>query len=169
MAAKVDPSRIYSITRPDPSLLTLYVLYSILTFVMFPIVLTYLLIRYYTLQYRFDDQGVRMSHGLLFRSESLVQYSRIQDLHISRGLLERWLGLATIQVQTAAGSASPEMTLVGIRNFEEVRDFMYSRMRGARYGEEDPSAPEHSGKPDEVVALLTEIRNELRWLREHHG
>lgn len=169
MTQMVDPNRIYSITRPDPSLLTLYILYSILSLVMFPIVLTYLLVRYYTLHYRFDDQGVRMSHGLLFRSESLVQYSRIQDLHISRGLLERWLGLATIQVQTAAGSASPEMTLVGIRNFEEVRDFLYSKMRGARFGEEEPAAQESPKKPDEVVALLTEIRNELRWLREHRG
>jgi putative membrane protein len=155
----VDPQKIYAITRPDPSLLTLY----ILRWILFPIALIPAIIRYYTLQYRFDDEGIHRSVGWFFRREDVIRYARIQDLHISRGLLQRWLGLATVEIQTAAGSSSAEMTLEGMKEFEEIRDFLYSKMRGARFGEEpQPHAKE---APDDVVALLTEIRDELRRVR----
>jgi putative membrane protein len=164
MANPVDPQKIYAISRPDSSLLTLYFLYSLCSLCLFPLVLIALLIRYYTLRYRFDEEGVRMSVGLLFKHESVVQYSRIQDLHISRGLFQRWLGLATIQVQTASGNAMAEIAIEGLKNYDEIRDFLYSRMRGAKVGDEEKDKP--AAGPDEVLNLLTEIRDELRALRE---
>jgi putative membrane protein len=165
MSAPIDAQKIYSITGPEPVLLTLYLLRSLASLVFFPLVFIPLWIRYATLRYQFDGESVRKSYGLVFRHEDLVQYARIQDLHLSRSLLERWLGLATIQIQTASGSAAAEMTIEGLTNFEEVRDFLYARMRGARFGEEEiPDVP--TAEPvDEVVELLTAIRDELRFLR----
>lgn len=166
MHPPVDPDRIYRIDRPEPVLLWLYVLRSLASLIFFPLVLVPLLFRYITLQYRFDEESVRKSYGLIFKHQDLVQYSRIQDLHLSRGLLERWLGLGTIQVQTASGAATAEVTIEGLSNFEEIRDFLYTRMRGARFGEEDSSQPLAAEPADDVVLLLTEIRDELRQLRE---
>jgi putative membrane protein len=162
----IDPRRIFAITRPEPILLTLYFLRALASLVFFPIVIVPLLFRYYTLRYKFDEESVRKSYGLIFRHEDLVQYARIQDLHLSRGLLERWVGLGTIQIQTASGQASAEMTIEGLTNFEELRDFLYARMRGARFGEEDESAKQPAQGGDEVVELLAEIRDEIRLLRE---
>ena len=71
-----------------------------------------------------------MRWGILFRREVLLNYARIQDIHLVSNFLERWLGLARIQIQTASGSATPEMTLEGLVEFEAIRDFLYSRMRG---------------------------------------
>lgn len=166
MARKFDPESIYAITQPEPVLLTLYFLRSLASLVFFPVVFIPLLIRYLTLRYSFDDQSVRKSYGWLFKHEDLVQYARIQDLHISRTLLQRWLGLATIEVQTASGSAVAEMTVEGLTNFEEIRDFLYSKMRGARFDEEDEEeeAPVVE-EVDEALTLLTEIRDEIRLLR----
>lgn len=164
MPPTIDPQKIYSLHRPESSLLTLYFLYSLCSLCLFPLVLILLFIRYATLQYRFDEEGIRMSVGFLFKHESVVQYSRIQDLQISRGLFQRWLGLATIQVQTAAGAATAEITIEGFKNYEEIRDFLYSRMRGARVGEEKSAPP--TPQQDDVLTLLTEIRDELRALRE---
>ena len=73
-----------------------------------------------------------MGWGILFRREINLTYSRIQDIHLVSNIVERWLGLARIQIQTASGSAKAEMTLAGLLQFERVRDFLYSRMRGAR-------------------------------------
>jgi len=162
----VDPERIFAITRPEKALLTLYLIRSLAALFLFPFVFVPLLIRYVTLRYRFDDESIRKSHGLIFRHEDLVQFSRIQDLHISRGIVQRWLGLATIEIQTAAGSASSEMSLEGLSNYEEIRDFLYSRMRGGRV-EEEEEAEVVLGAPssDAVVQLLTEIRDEIRLLR----
>lgn len=157
----VDPQRVFAVTRPDPALLRLYIIYSVLSLVFLPVVLPALLIRYYTMRYRFDDEGVRTSWGWLFKRENVVRYARIQDLHISRGLLERWMGLAAIEIQTAAGSPMAEERLVGIRNYEEVRDFLYERMRGAKPAPAEPQ--------DDAPALLREIRDELRAIREARG
>ncbi len=161
--------RVHEITRPDRKLLTQYLVRAALTGPLFPFVFVPTFFKYETLKYRFDDEGITMGWGLLWRREIFLTYARIQDIHLSRGIIERWLGLATINIQTAAGSSSSEMSIVGLIDYEQVRDYLYLRMRGARFdvGDEPEQAP---GKPasdgDTAVALLTEIRDELRAVRE---
>ena len=123
---------IHAIERPDGKLMTQFLLTALLTGPLFPIVILPLYFKFTTLRYRFDDEGIAMSWGVLWRQEVHLTYARIQDIHLSRGLIERWLGLATIQIQTASGSAGAEMALVGLREHQAVRDYLYSKMRGAR-------------------------------------
>ena len=103
-----------SITGPDSRLLTYYILTSLLLGPFFPIALIPLLCKYLTLKYRFDDEGISMSWGVLFRQEIHLTYRRIQDIHLTRNLFQRWMGLATVDVQTASGSAGPEMRIEGV-------------------------------------------------------
>lgn len=150
------------ISRADPKLLWLYALRTLSLCLLGPWFLVALLplyFKYHTLRYRFDDEGIGMSWGVLWRREVYLTYSRIQDIHLSRGLFERWLGLATIQLQTASGSANAEMNIVGLVEFELVRDFLYSRMRGAE-GERGDSP----GR-DPMLELLRELLGEVRRLR----
>ena len=169
-----EPSfeRVHEITRPDRKLLTQYIVRAALTGPAFPFVFVPSFFKYETLRYRFDDEGITMAWGLLWRREIFLTYARIQDIHLSRGIIERWLGLATINIQTAAGSSSSEMSIVGLVDYEQVRDFLYSRMRGARFGEDDEvdesdQAPDKPASDvDTAVALLTDIRDELRIVRE---
>jgi putative membrane protein len=152
-----------AITRPDDSLLTYYVLVSLCALIAFPIVFIPLFIRFKTLRYEFDDEGVKMSWGFFFRREVYLTYRRIQDIHVNRNLVERWMGLAKVPIQTASGTSGPTMKIEGIRNPEPLRDFLYERMRGAR---EETGAVLPGGSPqDEALTLLTEIRDELRNLR----
>ncbi|MHC4347919.1 MAG: PH domain-containing protein [Planctomycetota bacterium] len=170
-----DEQQVYGITRPDGKLLLLYVLRCVLTGPAFPFVFLPLFFKYETLKYRFDDEGVTMAWGLLWRREIFLTYARIQDIHLSRGLFERWLSLGTINVQTASGSSSAEMAIVGLTEYEMLRDFLYSRMRGARFGETSDdeaadAAPDEGAEPaDETLELLTDIRDELRALRGQMG
>lgn len=160
-----------SIERPDPALMTYYLWVSLLTVLGFPFAFLAYYIRYRTLRYRFDDEGISMSVGLLFKKEVLLTYRRIQDIHVSRNLFERWLGLASISVQTASGTAGAEMTLVGIREPERLRDYLYTRMRGAR-GEPaapPPGAMPQAGDGDDVLRLLTDIRDRLGDLVKERG
>jgi putative membrane protein len=157
-----------NITRPDPVLLNYYLVVSLLTTVAFPFVFLPLFFKFKTLQYRFDDEGIAMSWGILFRKEVYLTYRRIQDIHVTRNLLHRWMGLAAIAVQTASGTAGAEMTIEGIREVDALRDYLYAKMRGAK-GEPheiagDDSAPQEAG--DEALALLREIRDTLKNLAE---
>ncbi|TVQ64065.1 MAG: PH domain-containing protein [Phycisphaerales bacterium] len=165
--ARFDPA---SITHPDRSLLTYYALVSALGLVLFPFIFIPLMIKYNTLRYRLDEDGVSMAWGLLFRKEVHLTYRRIQDIHVTRNLFHRWLGLAQVAIQTASGSAGAEMTIEGVRHPEALRDYLYTKMRGAREDERPDDADDGAPEPhDEALALLGEIRDELRALRSLRG
>jgi putative membrane protein len=158
------PASIHEIERPDESLMAYYLLACLRGGPGFPVVLLLDFFRYRTLRYRFDDEGVSMSWGILFRRQVNLTYARIQDIHLHSNIVERWLGLAKIEIQTASGSSAAEMTIEGVKNFLEVRDFLYSRMRGAK-AVVDAAEPV-SGDSSELASLLRAAAAELRGIRE---
>lgn len=182
-----DPAveaRIRQLERPDPRLLTYCSLTCLPLLVLPPVAVVVWLMHYFrcrTLRYRFDAEGISMSWGILFRREILLNYRRIQDIHLVSNVVERWLGLARIQIQTASGSATPEMTIEGIPEFEALRDFLYARMRGTHGPAGAPrgvapgpvagaEAGAGRGSRDssdlaELAAVLAEIAAELRAVR----
>ena len=124
----------------------------------------------------FDDEGIWKRQGLLWRREVNVAYRRIQDIHLTNGILQRWLGLATVSIQTAAGSANPEVTIDGVLEAEALRDFLYTKMRGVRDGHHGTApTPAHAALAtpdtagDETLALLVEIRDALTRLESRLG
>lgn len=166
-AAMTDPAvdqRIQSIERPDQSLMTYYLLASLAFPPAFPFAILPLYFRYHTMRYKFSDDGISMRWGILFRRETIVNYARIQDIHLKSNIVERWLGLARIQIQTASGNQSAELTIEGVKEFELLRDFLYARMRGVK----DAPAPTGgaSSSPDELTAALREVAGELRAVRD---
>jgi putative membrane protein len=169
MQAVPPPQAIREIERPSPKLLHYYVLKCLLTGPAFPFVLIPHYFKYHTLRYRFDAEGISLRWGILFRREIVLNYARIQDIHLSSNLVERWLGLAKIEIQTAAGNAKSEMSIEGIREFEAVRDFLYARMRGTQDSFKTPSHSAGSalamGEHGELVKTLQAVAEELRSIR----
>jgi putative membrane protein len=105
----------------------------------------------------------------------VLSYARFQDIHLSSNVVERWLGLARIEIQTASGSAKAEMTIEGLLEYEAIRDFLYARMRGhhglsrASGDGSDREAGGGSGLSREaatqIAAALHDLASELRNLR----
>src|SRR6476661_7452646 len=122
------PAEISAIEVPSPQLLKYYLLQAIATNVAFPFTLLLLYFRYHTMRYRFDAEGIHMRWGIIMRHEIMLNYSRIQDIQLQSNVIERWLGLARIEIQTASGGSSSDMTLEGIPDYEAMREFLYSRM-----------------------------------------
>lgn len=173
-SAALTTEEILAIEGPHESLMTYYALSSLAAGPFFPFVLVPLYFRYHTMRYRFSDEGVSMSWGILFRKEINLTFARIQDIHLTSNFVERWLGLARIQIQTASGSSKAEMTIEGVREYEPLRDFLYFRMRGARgLVQRQASAGAASKASDasvtgdlgEVAAALREAVGELREIR----
>ena len=161
--------------RPEPALMKYYTLESILTGPGIIILLPLRYFRYRTLTYVFDAEGVTVRWGILFRREISLTYARIQDIHLVSNVIERWLGLGRVQIQTASGQSSAEMTIEGLSDCEEVRDELYRRMRGARGtrkrsdaidAPEAPAMIAAGGVNHDVVAALNAAAAELRALRE---
>jgi putative membrane protein len=179
MSATTLPQEILALERPHRALWTYYVLCALFTGPGVLVALPYLYFRYHTLRYRFDDEGIHMQVGILFREEVNLTYARIQDIHLRSNFIQRWLGLANVQIQTASGSAGAEMVIEGFPQFALIRDFLYTRMRG--YQERPHGAPAQSAQAgihpagaapagnaesDEAIRLLRNIRDELKGTRE---
>ncbi len=180
----VDAARVQAITRPDPQLWTLFIIYSVMANIAFPLVILPYYFRYITLRYRFDDDGVSVSHGLIWRRETYLTYARIQDIHVTRNIFERWLGIGTVKIQTASGSSAATESIAGLTAFQDVRNYLYARMRGHRNAPRElpRELPRDSAcdgvlhaqarlaptSADDSLAVdaLTGIRNELRAVRQ---
>ncbi len=158
------------IERPDPVLMRYYLLTALLTGPLSPIVVLPLWFRYITLRYKFDDTGVSMSWGVLFRKEIYLTYRRLQDIHLTKNILQRWMGLAKISLQTASGNSQAEMTIEGILEPEALRDFLYRKMRGSKAGNdrmEQGDTDEDAPVSANTTELLTDIRDAMRTLVEN--
>ncbi len=175
MTASVSEQQIFALERPDRSLWTLYLIRAVLSGPAIIITLPLFFFRFRTLHYRFDAEGIHMRVGILFRREVNLTYARIQDIHLQSGAIQRWLGLADIQIQTASGSSGAELVIEGFKEYEAIRDFLYTRMRGAKGAPSERMAVAAPGAQaalvagetnDETVTLLLSIRDELRRTRE---
>ncbi|MGW2306448.1 PH domain-containing protein [Actinomadura luteofluorescens] len=77
---------------------------------------------------RGDDLIV--THGVLVRRLIVVPYGRMQFVDVTAGLLERWMGVATVRMHTAA--AATDATIPGLPSAEAA----LLRDRLAQKGEE---------------------------------
>jgi len=178
------PANILALERPGRALWRYYIVSSILSGPAIFFTLPYLFFRFHTLRYRFDAEGIHMKVGLLFRREINLTYARIQDIHLRSGVIQRWFGLANVEIQTASGSTGAELVVEGFKEYEQIRDFLYTRMRGYqsqqhhRAGQTTETRVAESSTPagavaassphgnTELVNLLLGIRDELRKTRE---
>lgn len=163
-----NDATILAIARPHPSLWTYYWVSLLALPPLLPILILPLWFRYHTMRYKFTDEGISMSWGILFRREIIVNYARIQDIHLRSNVIERWFGLARVLVQTASGNSGAELTLEGLREFEGIRDFLYSRMRGVKDHSRPPGFGGSAAAPAagaDLAAALREVAHELRETR----
>lgn len=166
---RFDPA---TTTRPVPALLKYYAIISCFSVVFFPFVFLPLYCKYHSLRYKFDDEGVSMSWGILFKREVYLTYRRVQDIHVSRGIIQRHFELATVSVQTASGSIGAQMSIEGVGDPEGLRDYLYGRMRGSR--DDKPAHTEATAEMvpdsgDEALVLLRQIHEQVRALRKDRG
>ena len=149
------------ITRPDPALNRYYLIVSLSGLFLFPLFYIPAYIKYATLRYAFGADGVSMKWGFLFHHEVYLAYRRIQDIHVTKNIVQRWMGLATVAIQTASGSSRPEMSIDGILEAEALRDFLYLNMRGAKGERTTPAGDTKNEPTDDALAILVEIRDAL--------
>lgn len=168
----------FALERPDPKLFHYYLWCALLTGPLSPLAFLSFWFRYSTLRFKFDDAGVAVSWGVFFKQEVYLTYRRIQDIHLTRNILQRWMGLAKISLQTASGSSKAEMTIEGVLQAEQLRDFLYSRMRGAK--NESSSGKQasfdnieaqrvSSNEKERATRALEEIRDALKTLVDRRG
>jgi membrane protein YdbS with pleckstrin-like domain len=69
--------------------------------------------RYHARGYAMGSDRLRVVRGLVFRSDTVVPFGRVQHLDVHQGPLERAYGLATLVLHTA-GNHNASVSLPGI-------------------------------------------------------
>ena len=66
--------------------------------------------------YELKKDGVHITKGVLFQKYTVIPYQKIQNVNIVRDPFSLWLGLATVQVQTAgmSGQVAVEGLILGL-------------------------------------------------------
>ena len=86
--------------------------------------------RYAARGYVMGDDRLRVVRGVLFRSDTVVPFGRVQHIDVDQGPLERAFGLATLTLHTA-GNHNASVSLPGLADADAraMRETIRARIR----------------------------------------
>jgi len=89
---------------------------------------------YKSLEYVIDSDSVKMKKGVFWKKRVTVPFTKITNLDVTQGPVQRVFDIGTIHVQTAGAGgpqgAQAELKLLGVRDLDEVKDTIMGRVRG---------------------------------------
>ncbi len=86
--------------------------------------------RYGARGYQISADRLRVVRGLLFRSDTVVPFGRVQHIDVEQGPLERFFGIATLTVHTAGNhNASVALPGLGEELAREMREEIRAHIR----------------------------------------
>jgi len=87
-----------------------------------------------SLAYVIDSDSVKGEKGVFWKKRVAVPYTKVTNVDVTQGPLERAFNIGTVHVQTAgAGGAQgvrAELTLLGVRDLDGLKDTIMARVRG---------------------------------------
>ena len=117
-----------------------------------------------SLAYEVQDDEVIVRAGIWTKSVKHVPYRTVTNLTVKRDVLDRWLGIGMLNIQTAgmSGATGAEESLVGLTDVQEVYEIVVTELRRFR-GSMAPTAAEAEGEPavvptGDLSAILTEVQ-----------
>jgi len=122
-----------------------------------------------SIAYLLTESDIVVERGVWWKHKSIVPYNRVTNMDVVQGPLSRRFGLGKISIQTAGFSSGgggsqkvAEAAILGIKNFDEVKDFVMNRVRRLR-----PVAVEAESEPPTSQGTGLQILEELRKIREN--
>ena len=102
-------------------------------------------------RYGFGPRGLVIQDGLFFRNVRQIEYARIENIDVERGVLHRLFGVALVSIATSTGG-KPEASIrvLSLDAVQELRDRIFAR--AARV---EPQTPEVAAPRDEVLLHLS--------------
>lgn len=102
-------------------------------------------------RYGFSERGLVIHQGLLTRNVRTIDYERIENVDIERGLLHRLLGVANVRIETSSGGKPEAMIRVlTLRAVEAMREHIFAGRSGVASADD----PLHSAAPAAEATLL---------------
>lgn len=123
---------------------------------------------YSSINYVLEDDKIIITKGVWWKTKSFVPYNRITNVNIYQGPISRHFGLGKLSIQTAGfsgtssrGGKVAEAVILGIKNFEEVKDVVMNFVKGMK-----PEAVEAEAEIKPSKDINQQILTELRKIRK---
>jgi membrane protein YdbS with pleckstrin-like domain len=123
-----------------------------------------------SITYVLEDDKIVVTKGVWWKNQSFVPYNRITNISIYQGPISRHFALAKLAIQTAGfsgvssgGGKIAEAVIVGIKNFEEIKDVIMDFVKGMKPEAMGALAEVKPGADinQQVLAELVRIRKAL--------
>ena len=127
---------------------------------------------YRSLRYEVQDDEVVVNAGIWTKSVKHVPYRTVTNMQVKRDVVDRWLGIGTLNIQTAgmSGQTGAEERLVGLSNVQEVYESVAAELRRFRGGmaptQADVEVESAAAPPDGLGEILAEVRAIRKSLEE---
>lgn len=96
---------------------------------------------YKSLEYIIDSDSVKIRQGVFWRKRITVPYTKITNIDVTQGPIQRIFNIGTIHVQTAGAGGAPgaqaEIRLLGIRDTDGLKDTIMEKIRGYTISEHE--------------------------------
>jgi uncharacterized membrane protein YdbT with pleckstrin-like domain len=130
--------------------------------------------------YMLSDRAIRIREGITTIREKTIALANIQNIAVQQGPLQRYLGIADVEVRTAGGGGGQTeggkkghtgdpmhvAYFRGVANAEQIRDLLREGVRRQRdTGLGDPDEAAHAAAPGDVHEAVAEVLREARALR----
>jgi len=123
---------------------------------------------YKSLEYVIDSDSVKAKAGVFWRKHVTIPYTKVTNLDVTQGPIERIFDIGTIHVQTAGAGgqqgAKAEQKLVGIRNLDGLKDTIMERIRDYTIAGLDKS--KEAVAQEEGSQIFERILKELKAIRQ---
>ncbi len=134
--------------------------------------------------YIVTDRSLRIRTGVLRLQETTMSFANLQQVTVTQGPLQRYLGLAAVRVQSAGGGGSDQhkpggdtslhtAVFHGVANAHEIRDLILARLRQFRatgLGDPDdvksPAFPVVENPSGDALVAARELLHEATVLRQ---
>jgi hypothetical protein len=124
-------------------------------------VVLYLPAFFRSLEYSIDPDAVRLRKGVFWKRRTTVPYTKITNIDITQGPVERYYGLSKLHIQTAGASAAnnptAELMMYGIKEPEALKDEIMGRIHRTPVGEA-VAVPASPDTPDVMAEMLMELK-----------
>jgi uncharacterized membrane protein YdbT with pleckstrin-like domain len=131
--------------------------------------------------YMLSDRAIRIREGIVTVREKTMALANIQNISIRQGPLQRFLGIADVEVKTAGGGGEGPQShkkgsvaepmhvgyFRGVANAEELRDLVREGVRRQRdAGLGDPDEVHAAAVDDDLPGAIAELLAEAKALRK---
>lgn len=152
-----------------PAMIVLLIILGVLSILMWGITMPLYKLWVKNLKFVIEDDRIIIHKGFISKIQQNIPYRAVTDFMLHRSLYDRFLGIGSVNIQTAGQSVTAsgfEGSLVGLIDYEKIHQELRNRLAVFHPMAAGPATTSEAGPIDTSVKALQAILVELQAIRK---